>query len=366
MLFRSRGEGLIGRNFMEFLPPRTQTAIRKQLSLLSPDVPVTTYDQKNIGPGGSVTWQEWTNRGIFNAAGELIEIQAVGRNITQRKQAEMALRRSEKEYRAVVETQNELVCRHLPDGTFSFVNEAHCRYFGMKREEIVGRHFLSFTEKKYHKAIRKRIAALSPDHPVNAHEERVRLPGGGQRWQEWSNRGIFDEWGRLIEVQSVGRDITQRKEAELALKSSEQALQEQKAILERKNIALREVLDQIEVEKKEIKDDLIANIDNLIFPILRKLKSAEPKSHSKYINLLERNLEGMASSFGRKISQASLKLTPREIEISNMIKNGLTSKEIAGLLHISIRTVSLHRQNIRGKCRISNQKINLVTFLQSL
>ncbi|HDL64649.1 MAG TPA: LuxR family transcriptional regulator, partial [Proteobacteria bacterium] len=157
-----------------------------------------------------------------------------------------------------------------------------------------------------------------------------------------------------------------RKEAELALKSSEQALQEQKAILERKNIALREVLDQIEVEKKEIKDDLIANIDNLIFPILRKLKSAEPKSHSKYINLLERNLEGMASSFGRKISQASLKLTPREIEISNMIKNGLTSKEIAGLLHISIRTVSLHRQNIRGKCRISNQKINLVTFLQSL
>ncbi|MEA1928737.1 MAG: helix-turn-helix transcriptional regulator, partial [Candidatus Auribacterota bacterium] len=77
-------------------------------------------------------------------------------------------------------------------------------------------------------------------------------------------------------------------------------------------------------------------------------------------------LEGMASSFGRKISRISLKLTPREIEICNMIKNGLSSKEIAGLLHLSLKTINRHRQNIRRKCNIRNQKINLATFLQAL
>lgn len=359
-------KGLIGRNFMDLLPRRNRAAIRKQLSLLSPEMPVATYDQRNVAPDGTVTWQEWTNRGIFDNDGKLLEIQSVGRDITQRKIVEVALRRSEKQYRAVVETQNELICRHLPDRRFSFVNEAHCRYFGLKREEIIGRNFLSFTEKKYHKLVLKQIAALTPENPVNTHQERVIIPGGKYRWQEWSNRGIFDEWGRLIEVQSVGRDITQQKEAELALKASEKELRAQKTILERKNIALREILDQIEIEKKEIKDDVIVSIDNILMPILKKLKADGPKNLPRITALLERSLEGMASSFGRKISQASLKLTPREIEICNMIKNGLSSKEIAGLLHLSFKTINRHRQNIRRKCQIRNQKINLATFLQSL
>ena len=66
-------KGLIGQNFMELHPKRTRAAVRKQLSMLSPEVPVTTYDQRNVGPGGTVTWQEWTNRGIFDDAGEIID-----------------------------------------------------------------------------------------------------------------------------------------------------------------------------------------------------------------------------------------------------------------------------------------------------
>jgi PAS domain S-box-containing protein len=359
-------KGLIGRDFMDLHPKRTQAAIRKQLSLLSPEVPVTTYDQRNVGPGGTVTWQEWTNRGIFDSAGKLIEIQSGGRDITQRKQAELALRRSENQYRAVVETQNELICRHRPDCTFTFVNEAHCRYFGLKREKLIGQNFLSFIVKADHQTVLQHISQLTPEQPVNTHVERVLLPGGEYRWQEWSNRGIFDDWGRLVEVQSVGRDITQRKQAEQALKASEKELRKQKTILERKNIALREILDQIEIEKKEIKDDVIASIDNLLFPILKKIKSADPNHLSQQIKLLEHSLEGMASSFVRKISQASLKLTPREIEICNMIKNGLSSKEIAELLHLSLKTINRHRQNIRHKCKLRTRKINLASFLQSL
>lgn len=360
------GKGLIGRNFMDLLPRQNRAAIRKQLSLLSPEVPVTTYDQKNITPDGTVIWQEWTNRGIFDDDGKLVEIQSVGRDITKRKEVEVALRRSEKQYRAVVETQNELICRHLPDCTFTFVNNAHCRYFGMKRSELIGKNILSFIVKKDHKIVLDHMVRLTPEHPVNTHEEQVVIPGKEPRWQEWSNRGIFDEWGRLVEVQSVGRDITQRKEAEAALKASEKKLREQKAILERKNIALREILDQIEIEKKEIKDDVIASIDNILLPILKKLKSEGPKNLPQTIALLEHSLEGMASSFGRKISQASLKLSPREIEICNMIKNGLSSKEIAAILHLSLKTINRHRQNIRRKCEIRNQKINLTSFLQSL
>ena len=82
--------------------------------------------------------------------------------------------------------------------------------------------------------------------------------------------------------------------------------------------------------------------------------------------MLQYHLEELTSSFGRKITEKSVRLTPREIEICNMVKGGLTSKEISNLLNISRQTVEKHRKNIRHKLGISNKDINLTSFLQKL
>ena len=118
------------------------------------------------------------------------------------------------------------------------------------------------------------------------------------------------------------------------------------------------------MEKSKIKDDIAANVNELLLPILAKLKIK--KATRKYVDLLQYHLEELTSSFGRKITEKSVKLTSREIEICSMVKAGLTSKEISDLLNISYQTVEKHRRNIRHKVGISNKDINLTSFLHTL
>lgn len=284
----------------------------------------------------------------------------------RQKAVERALRKSEKQYRAVVENQTELICRHRPDSAFTFANEAYCRAYGKRLEDLLGKSFLPFLFPKTRRMVKKLFHELTPDNPNTLHIEEVLLADGELHWQQWSNRGIFDKKGRLIEIQSVGRDITELKKSEKALKASERQLRIQKKALEEKNIALREILEQIEIEKKQIKDDVVVNIEELILPTVHKLKQQENQDSRDCAELLERGLAELTSSFGRKISQASLKLSPREIEICNMIKTGLSSKDIARVLHLSPHTIETHRNTIRKKFSIINKEVNLVTFLQNL
>jgi len=135
-------------------------------------------------------------------------------DITQRKQAEEALRRSEAEYRAVVEDQTELICRYLPGGTLTFVNGAYCRYFGREKVDLIGRSFLPLIPEEDRRIIHQIQTLISRDNPVVTIEHRVILQDGQLRWQQWSNRGIYGAQGRLLEIQAVGRDITERKQAE--------------------------------------------------------------------------------------------------------------------------------------------------------
>ncbi len=113
-----------------------------------------------------------------------------------------------------------------------------------------------------------------------------------------------------------------------------------------------------------MKDNVIANAENLLLPIIEKIILKEESS--KYVQLLRKNLQELTSSFGARLSDKKSKLTSREIDICNMIKNGLTSKEIAGLLNISLQTIEKHRSHIRKKLGIINKKLNLSTVLKTL
>ena len=132
------------------------------------------------------------------------------------------LRKSEERYRSVVEDQTELICRCLPDGTITFVNKAYCRYFGKTRDELIGQSYLPFIAVEDQERLKKHIARLNKENPVAVIENRVIAPGGSIRWQQWTNRALFDEQGRIVELQSTGRDITDRKTAEEKLKVSEE------------------------------------------------------------------------------------------------------------------------------------------------
>ncbi len=131
-----------------------------------------------------------------------------GRDITDVMIAEQALLESEERYRNVVEDQTEFICRFLPGGTHVFVNDAYCRYFRKPREEIIGHHFRQVVPEEDGRRIKTMLASLTPEKPVGTIEQRVIFPDGSVRWQRWVDRAIYDDAGKLIEYQSVGRDVT--------------------------------------------------------------------------------------------------------------------------------------------------------------
>jgi PAS domain S-box-containing protein len=149
--------------------------------------------------------------------------------IAEHQKTELALRQSEERYRAIVEEQTELICRFKPDDTITFVNDAYCRYFDMPRESLIGQKFLPAMPSEDRKLITQNFRALSLEQPINTYEHRIILASGEIRWQQWSDRAIFDEEGNFIECQAVGRDITQLKQAEAEIRK---ALEKEKELSE--------------------------------------------------------------------------------------------------------------------------------------
>ncbi|MFQ6022323.1 MAG: PAS domain S-box protein [Acidiferrobacterales bacterium] len=157
--------------------------------------------------------------------GELVQrLRLVGEifaNAFMHKWAQEALRQSEKRFRGVVEDQTEMICRFDTDCMLTFVNEAYCRYFGRSRDELLGQSFLTLVPKEDHQTVRDNISALNCENSLQVYEHQVLKPDGSIGWQQWSDRVICDPQGRILEFQSVGRDITERKQAEEALRKSE-------------------------------------------------------------------------------------------------------------------------------------------------
>jgi PAS domain S-box-containing protein len=142
---------------------------------------------------------------------------AARQEIEDRRQIETALRDNEARYRAIVEDQTDMICRFTPDGTISFANEAFCRSVHVEREAIVGCSIFDLVSSANMDQFKQSLSELSLEHPTIAGEYRVAEPDGSFRWEQWTDRGLFTKQGKFIEYQSVGQDITERKEAEIEI-----------------------------------------------------------------------------------------------------------------------------------------------------
>ncbi|MGB7788140.1 PAS domain S-box protein [Methanoregula sp.] len=161
-----------------------------------------------------------------NPTAQFVELEHKIKLAIERRQMAKALRESEERYRNVVEDQTEFISRFLPDGTHVFVNEAYCRYYDLKRDEILGHWFKPNIPVEDQKRVKRFFASLTPDHPVNVIEHRIIMPDGAIRWLRWSDRAIFDHSGTITEYQSVGLDITEEKATKVALQESEKRFRE--------------------------------------------------------------------------------------------------------------------------------------------
>jgi PAS domain S-box-containing protein len=217
-----------------------------------------------------------------------------------------ALRESEARYRSVVEDQSEFIIRYLPDGTLTFVNNAYCQHYGKPYADLIGTNFFNSVSCEDRARIEKKLSGLTPENPVVTDEHGTIASNKDIRWHQWTDRAIFDEQGRLMEYQSVGRDITERKLAEMALRESQgrlslffnqcldgfyfSLLDEPKEWNERTD--KEEVLDYVFSHQRitEINDAMLAQYGAAREDILSKSVSAFFQHDSEYGRCLRRRL----------------------------------------------------------------------------
>jgi len=187
-------------------------------------------------------------------------------------------------------------------------------------------------------------------------EERPTLHGGPFLREE---RALLDAIAERIGA------VATRIAAERELHEIERQLTVERKALAESNAALKGVLARIEEEKREAHRGIQANVDKVLMPILYALALAVPRGKRKYVDLLRENLTEITSPFINQLSQRYASLTPAEVQICSMIRNGLSTKDIAQLRDVSTATVSRHREHIRRKLGLTNTSANLTTFLQT-
>jgi len=169
---------------------------------------------------------------------------------------------------------------------------------------------------------------------------------------------------RVLYIWGTALNVTELFNTQENLKKSEDKLANQKMALEETNIALKVLVGQIEIEKRDLQNRIMANIENIIFPSLEKIRFN--KGEDAYIEQHRIALENLTSNFGKKISDAQVKLSPREKEICGLVRNGVVNKDIGSMLKIAVHTVEKHRRTVRKKLGITNKGVNLHTYLNSL
>jgi PAS domain S-box-containing protein len=175
---------------------------------------------------GGVQWLRWEVRPWYATPGTVGGILIFSEDITARKRIELMQKESEEQYRRLAEDMPMFITTYRPDGTLTYVNDAVTKMTGMPRTKVVGMNLFDFLAAEDRDTVRERLAALTPEQPVETHEQAYRRPGQPEARQQWTNRAFFDADGRVTGFQAFGSDITERRKYEEDLRKLSLAVEQ--------------------------------------------------------------------------------------------------------------------------------------------
>lgn len=284
---------------------------------------------------------------------------------------ERKLKRSEQWLAATLKCIGDAVIATDAAGAMAFMNPVAEELTGWRREDAMSIHVAevcNIVDEKTHATIMNELMEVTGrDAGASFSGSAILINKNGREiFIDEMASPIRNGDGVMSGVVLVFRDITERKRMEEAILESEKKLREQSEELMESNTALKVLLKQNENEKRLMEEKILSNVNKLILPYIERLKRRMAMSDDlPYLNILEENVKEIVSPFSIRMSSAFICLTPKELQVANLIKEGRENKEVAELLNMSLETVKTHRQNIRKKLNIYAKKVHLRTYLLS-
>ena len=310
---------------------------------------------------------------VWDNSGNPIAMVWILRDITKLLRAENVFRENEQETETVLNSLIEHVIHQDTEMRILWANRTACDSVNMTIEELVGRFcYEIWSQRSQPCSDCPVLKAMKTGQPE---EKEKHTPDG----KAWFVRGypVRDANGKIVGAIELTLDITERKQAEEKLQKVHNQLEQrvkertgelktQTKKLEELNTALKILIDKRDEDKKNLEDNVLTNVKNLILPYLNKLKKIVSDPTEKiYIEILETNINEIVSPFANKLSLKYTSLTPAEIRVANLVKRGIRTKEIAKIFSVSVKTIESHRESIRGKLGIKKKKANLRSHLLS-
>lgn len=283
----------------------------------------------------------------------------------------------EKRYREILEHSfDDIIRLNLDSDKFEYVSLS-----GRKGWPISAHEMLSLDSKErlfaVHPEDREKLqkeiddAVLCREQKGRIVEYRAKLKGSKKyRWRALAFTVKYDDNKHAVAIIGNVRDVTKYKRAEKKLlrliDQRDRKLMKYSINLNEKNTALKVLLKQNQEEKAAMEEKVLFNMKELVLPVMEKLKHCKIDEIQKYMDNLESNLYQITSSFSSKVTSRYLNFSHQELQVSNYVLHGKTTKEIAELMGLSERTIDFHRAKIRKKLSLTNKKENLRTHLLSL
>ncbi|RKX26210.1 MAG: hypothetical protein DRP45_04090 [Candidatus Zixiibacteriota bacterium] len=303
---------------------------------------------------------------LRDKSGNTIGMIGTMRDITERKQAQQALWKSELRYNDLARNIPGMIYRGRTDWSCELIYNSETIY-GYTPKEITSpeMRWADIIHPDDRDRVFREALEISEEPGSIIQEYRIIAKDGVIRWVEDHKSSRFSGSGDYEGVDGVVFDITGRKQSEDDLRGKTEELRKKHDALTEKNIALRQVLEHIDSEKQTYQQQMSRDLEKALVPFLRKLKEEAPPTRISEFEALEITLDAILSKDLDDFERRYVRLTSRESEVCGMIKNGDSSKQISEDLNLSLLTVQKHREQIRKKLGITNKRISLATYLRS-
>jgi len=331
-------------------------------------VPAHAFDWECIRKDGTRRFVEVSVSLKRDVKGRPEGFMGIARDITERKLAERAIRASEERYRTIIENIQDGYYEVDLDGNYTFFNEGLLRITGYPREEMLGMNNRRIVDEVNNRKVFKVFnQVFLTGVPAHAFDWECIRKDGTRRFVEVSVTLKRDIYGKPAGFMGIARDITERKQYQAELEAKENELKLKNKSLEEANTALNVLMKKVEEHRATHEETLRDNLNKVAMPYLQRAKEKiKDKAAVEQLRLLEDSLSSIFAPYAHSLASEFPRLTSTEIDVANFIVQGKRTKEIADVLNVTPKAIEVHRNNLRRKFGLTNQKAGLRAHLLSL